>query len=70
MIPFPKEEATPPVTKIYFVSPTAITVLIVFTLVVSYELKKRKIIKKRGRMQTFPSTILLKNAILKESYDF
>ena len=37
---------------------------------VHVELKKRKIIKKRGRMQTFVSTILLKNAILKESYDF
>jgi hypothetical protein len=34
MIPFPKEEATPPVTKIYFVSPTAITVLIIVYLVV------------------------------------
>ena len=46
MIPFPNEEATPPVTKIYFVSPTAITVLIIVYLVVFYELKNRKIIKK------------------------
>ena len=37
---------------------------------VHVELKKRKIIKKRGRLQTFAATILLKNAILKESYDF
>ena len=34
MIPFPNEEATPPVTKIYFVSPTAITVLKIVYLVV------------------------------------
>ena len=54
MIPFPKEEATPPVTKIYFVSPTAITVLIIFTLVVSYELKKRKIIKKEEECRLSP----------------
>ena len=31
---------------------------------------REKIIKKRGRLQSFVSTILLKNAILKESYDF
>ena len=37
---------------------------------VHVELKKRKIIKKGGRLQPFVSTILLKNAILKESYDF
>ena len=41
---------------------------------VHVELKKRKIIKKRGRLQTFAATILLKNAILKkrgsrESFD-
>ncbi|GCB33743.1 hypothetical protein KGMB02408_06880 [Bacteroides faecalis] len=70
MIPFPNEEATPPVTKIYFVSPTAITVLIIVYLVVFYELKNRKIIKKRGSMLFFVPTNLLKNAILKESYDF
>ena len=33
-------------------------------------IREAKIIKKRGRMQTFPSTILLKNAILKDSYVF
>ena len=31
---------------------------------------REKIIKKGGRLQPFVSTILLKNAILKESYDF
>jgi len=31
---FPNEEATPPVTKIYFVSPTAITVFKIVYLVV------------------------------------
>ena len=37
---------------------------------VHVELKKRKIIKKRGRMLPFAATNLLKNAILKDSYDF
>jgi len=31
IIPLPNEEATPPVTKIYFVSPTAILFLNVFS---------------------------------------
>ena len=70
MIPFPKEEATPPGDENILCFSHSYNCFNYFYLVVSYELKNRKIIKKRGRMQTFPSTILLKNAILKDSYVF
>lgn len=51
-MPLPNEEATPPVTKMYFVSPTTIMFLSLYILVLAivngyFRLKKRKIIKKK-----------------------
>lgn len=60
-MPLPNDEATPPVTKMYFVSPTTIMFLSLYFLVLflsdlkfsllvrESRLKKRKIIKKKKR---------------------
>ena len=40
MMPLPNEEATPPVTKIYLVSPTVILFLIVFIIRIALNAQK------------------------------
>ena len=69
MMPLPSEEATPPVTKMYFVSPTIIMFLyLVYSLCftteqevpIAFLLKKRKSKKKGGEPKYFMITFSLK----------